>query len=157
MVRLHLRPPSVPYRSTPWRSAVPRPGPTADARWPVLALALTGLRQAGRRAVRIVDADCGDGALLLAAARHARMLGFVAIEARGVDGAPAPITRARAAAATFDDAAIGVSFECADMIAALAQERDLAPDIVLAPTVTSAATTRALTRTGARVIAGGQA
>jgi len=129
----------------------------ADARWPVLALALVELRQAGRRAVRIVDADCGNGALLLTAARQARALGFVAIEARGVDGAPALITRARTAAAALDDAAIGVSFDCADMVAALVQERDLAPDIVLAPAVASAAMTLALTRAGARVIAGGRA
>lgn len=83
---------------------------------------------------------------MLAAARQARTLGFVAIEARGVDGPPALIARARTAAAALDDAAIGVSFDCADMVAALAQEHDLAPDIVLAPAVASAATTRALTR-----------
>jgi len=146
MVRLHLRPLTIPDPTTPRRSAGARRGPLADARWPVLALTLAELRRAGRRAVRIVDADCGDGALLLAAARQARTLGFVAIEARGVDGPPALIARARTAAAALDDAAIGVSFDCADMVAALAQEHDLAPDIVLAPAVASAATTRALTR-----------
>ncbi len=111
------------------------------------------MREARRHAVRIVDADCGDGALLLAAVRHARALGFVAIEARGVDGAPALIARARTAAATLDDLAIGVTFDNADMVAALAQEHDLAPDIVLAPAVAS----EALARAGARVIAGERA
>jgi 2-polyprenyl-3-methyl-5-hydroxy-6-metoxy-1,4-benzoquinol methylase len=129
----------------------------ADARWPVLARALAELREARRRAVRIVDADCGDGALLLAAARHARVLGFVAIEVRGVDGAPALIARARAAAAALDDAAIGICFDCADMVEALAQEHDFPADIVLAPAALSEAATLALARAGARVIARGRA
>jgi SAM-dependent methyltransferase len=43
------------------------------------------LRKAGRRAVLIVDPACGDGALLVRAARRAEALGFVAIEALGFD------------------------------------------------------------------------
>ncbi|MBY9064772.1 SAM-dependent methyltransferase [Sphingomonas yunnanensis] len=119
-----------------------------------MALALAELRSARRRAVRIVDADCGDGALLLAAARQARALGFVAIEARGIDGAPTLIARARAAAAALDDAAIGIRFDCADMVAALAQEHDLPADIVLAPATAPRSVAVALTRAGDRVLTG---
>jgi SAM-dependent methyltransferase len=46
---------------------------------------LLRLRKAGRRAILIVDPACGDGALLLRAARRAETLGFVAIEALGFD------------------------------------------------------------------------
>jgi SAM-dependent methyltransferase len=102
-----------------------------DPRWAQIAARLLWLKQQGRRAVRIVDADCGAGALLLHAVVHARSLGFVAIEGRGIDGSPALIGRARAAAARCTDPAIGVTFEIADMVSALREEQDLPADIVL--------------------------
>ena len=102
-----------------------------DPRWPVLAAVLQELHDQKRYAVRIVDADCGAGCLLLHAVRHARALGFTAIEGRGIDGSPALIGRARAAAARVRDPAIGVVFEMGDMVEALRDEHDLPADIVL--------------------------
>jgi SAM-dependent methyltransferase len=108
----------------------PRPG-CADARWPELAAALDGLRASHRGSIRIVDADCGTGALLLCAARHARAIGFTAIEARGVDSDPALVDRARAAAAEVHDPAIGITLETGDLTDALGVEADFPADIVL--------------------------
>lgn len=102
-----------------------------DPRWPAIAVALAMLRDQHRRAVRIVDADCGAGALLLQTVRHARALGFTAIEGRGIDGSPALIGRARAAAARLSDPAIGVAFELADMATALQEEFELPANVVL--------------------------
>lgn len=102
-----------------------------DPRWPAIAARLALLREQGRRAVRIVDADCAAGALLLHTLHHARSLGFTAIEGRGIDGSPALIGRARSAAAARADPAIGVVFEVADIVAALLEEQDLPADIIL--------------------------
>lgn len=102
-----------------------------DPRWPAVATALAMLRHEGRCAVRIVDADCGAGALLLQTMQTARALGFTAIEGRGIDGSPALVGRARAAAARVSDPAIGVAFELADMVTALHDEFELPADIVL--------------------------
>ena len=102
-----------------------------DQRWPRVAAELARLRAARRRSVRIVDADCGAGDLLLCAVRHARALGFTSIEARGIDGAPALICHAQAAAGHLGDPAIGISFEAADMVCALRDECEFPADIVL--------------------------
>ncbi|MGH6616563.1 SAM-dependent methyltransferase [Sphingomonas sp.] len=102
-----------------------------DARWPAVAAALDGLRAARRCSIRIVDAACGTGELLLCAVRHARALGFTAIEARGIDAAPALVDRARAAAAGVRDPGIGITFETADLVAALSEETDLPADILV--------------------------
>jgi hypothetical protein len=130
---------TMPY-AAPARG-LPRPAPRhpmpgsraarADARWPAIAAALTALRLRHRHAVRIVDADCACGALLIEAVRHARTLGFTAIEGRGIDGSPAMIGRARAAAARLADPAIGLTFELADMRAALTAEAEFPADLVL--------------------------
>lgn len=128
------------YRSAPHvrplarrpAAAPARPASTVgDDRWPAIVDALAALRDAGRYSVRIVDADCGAGGLLLRAVRHARALGFTAIEGRGIDGAPALIARAKALAATLRDPATGVTFETADLLTALADEADLPVDIIL--------------------------
>lgn len=71
---------------------------------------LSALRHGGRKSVEIVDACCGDGALLVAAAKRARALGFVAIEAKGFDTAPDCVERAWALAAAIRDPAIGCTF-----------------------------------------------
>lgn len=102
-----------------------------DARWPTIVAALSGLRAVKRHSVRIVDADCERGNLLLCAVRHARAIGFTAIEARGIGGSPAQIRRARAAAAAIDDPAIGISFEADDLITALEGEADFPADILV--------------------------
>lgn len=102
-----------------------------DERWPAVAAALAALRAARRRSVRIVDADCGGGALLLCAARHARALGFTAIEARGIDRAPWRVERARASAVAIRDAAIDITFETADVVDALDAEAQFPADIVM--------------------------
>lgn len=102
-----------------------------DTRWAAICAALAALRERGRRSVRIVDADCACGTLLIEAVRHARALGYTAIEGRGIDGSPAMVGRARAAAARLHEPAIGLTFEVADMIEALASEADFPADIVL--------------------------
>ena len=120
--------------SRPRPKSVATPGSRAargDPRWPRIAVALAGLRERHRHAVRIVDADCGCGTLLIETVRYARTLGFIAVEGRGIDGVPAMIGRARAAATRLDDPAIGLVFDLADMIQALVQEADFPADIVL--------------------------
>lgn len=102
-----------------------------DKRWPAMAAALASLRDSHRRSVRIVDADCGSGSLLLCAVRHARALGFTAIEARGVGAAPGRVARARIAAAMLRDPAIGISFETDDVVRAMTEEADFPADIVI--------------------------
>lgn len=104
---------------------------TIDVRWPAVAAALAHLRAARRRSLRIVDAECGDGRLLVRAAIHARALGFTAIEARGIGRAPLLARTARAAAGTIRDPAIGLAFDSGDLIAALAEEADFPADILL--------------------------
>ena len=102
-----------------------------DPRWHDLAVALAALRENRRRAVRIIDADCGSGAMLLEAVMHARRLGFTAVEGRGIDTSPALIARARNGAARLRDPGVGIVFEVADMTAALEGEADFPADIVL--------------------------
>lgn len=102
-----------------------------DPRWSSIAAALVDLRERHRHSVRIVDADCACGTLLIEAARCAHALGFTAVEGRGIDGAPTMVGRARAAAARLHDPAIGLTFELVDMAQALAQEADFPADIVL--------------------------
>ncbi len=93
--------------------------------------ALIGLRKVGRCAIRILDVGCGDGAWLISTVLRAPMLGFVAIEGRGFDPAPALIDRARSIAAGIADPRVGFSFDVADPCAALAQEDDHGADIIL--------------------------
>lgn len=115
-------------------SVVPFPGSwsaTHDPRWPAIADALEELRERGRQAIRIVDADCGAGSLLLHALHHARALGFTAIEGLGIDGSPALVGRARAAASRAPDAGIGVVFEVDDVVASLERESEFPADILL--------------------------
>ncbi len=102
-----------------------------DPRWPRITAALAAMRERHRHAVRIVDADCACGTLLIAAVRYARVLGFTAIEGHGIDDAAPLIGRARAAAARLHDPAIGLSFERADLAQALAREADVPADILL--------------------------
>jgi SAM-dependent methyltransferase len=123
---LSVRSPSYPPAAMPGSRAA-----RSDIRWPEIASALAGLRAKRRHAVRIVDADCACGALLIEVVRHARAIGFTAIEGRGIDGSPAMIGRARAAAARVQDPAIGLEFQAADMMTALLDENDLPADIVL--------------------------
>jgi SAM-dependent methyltransferase len=124
-----------------------------DDRWPAIAAELAALREAGRFSVRIVDADCGTGALLLAALRHARAIGFTAIEGRGIDGAPALVARARSAARRLHDPAIGVVFEVAALGAALIEEADVPADIVLWHGRSQRSVPAAVAAAGHRVIA----
>ena len=72
--------------------------------------ALQTLHIHGRHSVFIVDTTCGDGRLLIHAARRARALGFVAIDARGFDPAPGKIALANAAARAVRDPATGFAF-----------------------------------------------
>jgi hypothetical protein len=124
---------TAPFRQ-PDQPGRPFPGSRAaihDPRWPRIATVLAGLRERGRYSVRIVDADCGAGCLLLHALRHARALGFTAIEGRGIDGSPALVGRARGAADRARDPAIGVAFEVADMAHVLEAEQEVPADILL--------------------------
>lgn len=102
-----------------------------DPRWQAICAALARLREQGRCSVRIVDADCGAGSLLVLAAHHARALGFTAIEGRGIDQSPALVGRARASASRAGDPAIGLEFDVLDVFEALRAEEELPADILL--------------------------
>ena len=92
----------------------PRPMRSSDADlralWKVHRV-LRELRATGRRAISILDTRCGNGDLLIRAARHARALGFVAIEARGFDALAGGIAAARVAARAWPDPGIGFVFD----------------------------------------------
>lgn len=118
-------------RTQPRRAAAAPRLRCRDARWPAVAAALSALRATKRCSVRIIDTDCGTGTLLLCAARHARMLGFTAIEVLGIDDAEALVERARVAANGVRDPAIGLTFETRDLASALGDEADFPADIVL--------------------------
>jgi SAM-dependent methyltransferase len=102
-----------------------------DRRWPSIVRCIAELRENGRRAIRIVDVHCGAGTVLIAAARRARALGFVAIEARGVDSDPRLIGRASAAARGIADPAMGFSITVGDAERTLIEEAVFRADIVL--------------------------
>jgi len=127
----HPIPAPSPRRAVQRRSPAARPAQCRDSRWPMVAAALARLRAARRHSVRIVDADCGDGALLLCAVRHARALGFTAIEARGIGDDPGLIACAKAAAVLLCDPAIGIAFETGDPGCALCSEAEFPADILL--------------------------
>ena len=131
---LSISPGPIPFH----RLAKPRPrSPSVrrsaahDPRWAAVTAHLAALKEQGRHAIRIVDADCGAGALLLGALLQARAFGFTAIEGRGIDGSPPMIGRARASAARLRDPAIGVTFEVGDVAAVLRDEADLPADLLL--------------------------
>lgn len=117
--------------NTALRAAV-RSSAEKDRRWPALIRKLKSLRKRGRRSVRIVDAHCGAGELLIAAARRARALGFLAIEGRGIDADRSLIAAARRAAAEEKDPAIGFLFEEGDAREAMREEAEFPADLLLA-------------------------
>lgn len=129
-MRTALRIATAPRRM-PAHPATIRRSVRADPRWPHIVAALQALRDAHRHAVRIVDADCACGTLLIEAVRHARAMGFTAIEGRGIDGSPALVGRARAAAARLHDPAIGLTFDMLDLRTALATEVEAPADLLL--------------------------
>lgn len=75
---------------------------------------LRELRDAKRHSVAILDTHCGRGDLLIAAAEHARRLGFTAVDVRGYDHSARKIGLARFAALHHTDPAIGFTFEQRD-------------------------------------------
>jgi hypothetical protein len=107
------------------------PAPCEDPRWPALSARLEVLRESGRRALRIVHVPCGDGALLIAAARRARSLGFLSIEAVGAAVDPERLERARRRASLHAESAIGFAFKLAQPLASLEAEAEFPADIVL--------------------------
>jgi len=104
-----------------------------DRRWPAMLRKLKGLRKRGRRSIRIVDADCGAGELLMHAVRRAREMGFVAIEGRGIDADPRLIASALRAAARQGDPAIGLVFEQGDPDRVIREEAEYPADLLLCP------------------------
>lgn len=120
-------------RGRPVRDAGPSPflRSSVDPRWPVVAAALHHLCLTRRRSLRIVDVACGNGRLLIHAARHARALGFTGIEARGIDIAPSLIASAQVGALRVRDPAIGLVFETCDLLTALEEEAGFPADILL--------------------------
>ncbi|RXZ29977.1 SAM-dependent methyltransferase [Sphingomonas desiccabilis] len=114
-----------PHSRTVRRSAI------QDPRWAAVTAHLAALREQGRHAIRIVDADCGAGALLLGALLYARALGFTAIEGRGIEVSPPLVGRARASAARLRNPAIGVTFEVGDVATALRDEAEVPADLLL--------------------------
>jgi SAM-dependent methyltransferase len=124
-----------------------------DRRWPAMLRKLKGLRKRGRRSIRIVDADCGAGELLIHAVRRARAMGFVAIEGRGIDADPRLIASARRAAARQSDPAIGLVFEQGDPDEAMREEAEYPADLLLCPASdTGARELKALARTAADTV-----
>jgi SAM-dependent methyltransferase len=121
MPAMFTNPPSVDVHS----------GFGADAITARIDHALLDMRASGRRALRILDVGCADGGALIEAVLHAVMLGFVAIEARGFDSKPDLVDRARATAVGIRDPRLGLTFDVADVLAALAEEDDHGADIVL--------------------------
>ena len=89
------------------------------------------LSERKRRAVRIVDINCGDGALLIHTAREARKLGFLSIECVGVDENHALIEDAQERAHFITDTAIGLDFAVAAPREQLKKEADFPADIIL--------------------------
>jgi hypothetical protein len=116
----------------------------ADRRWPRLMRALTSLRERGRRSIRIVDAQCGSGELLIEAAACARGLGFVAIEAHGTDRDAATVARARATGRGRTDPAIGITFAVDSLDHTLREEAAFPADIILCDTLDPALHSAAL-------------
>lgn len=114
----------------------PRPMRSSDkdlrALWKVHRV-LRDLRAKGRRAISIVDTHCGNGDLLIRAARHARALGFVAIEAQGFDALAGSVAAASAAARAWPDSGIGFVFEVRPRGGALPVE-DFEADILIGST-----------------------
>lgn len=124
-----------------------------DHRWPAMLRKLKGLRKRGRRAIRIVDADCGAGELLIHAVQRAREMGFVAIEGRGIDADPRLIASALRAAARQGDPAIGLVFEQGDPDRVLREEAEYPADLLLCPASdTGARELKALARTAADTV-----
>lgn len=95
-----------------------------DPRWNALVAQLAELREQGRRAIRMVDLNCGEGALLIEAAKQASRLGFLAIEGAGVDPDPDKISAARRRAGMLHDVAIGLEFEAMPPMERLAREAE---------------------------------
>jgi hypothetical protein len=108
--------------------AAPIDGGALHARVDALFAAL---REQGRRAVRIVDLDCGTGRRIRRVARRARALGFVSVEARGCARGGREAAAATRAGAARPDPAVGFQFDATDPDAALLEERDDA-DLVIA-------------------------
>lgn len=142
--------------STSPKKASSLPGSRAashDPRWLAICAALARLREQGRHSIRMVDADCGAGSLLILATHHARALGFTAIEGRGIDGSPTLIGRARASAMRAGDPAIGLEFAVQDVLEALRSEEELPADILLWTGPHHGAVGTALSRAAVLVIA----
>lgn len=113
------------------------PGPDAatkavrDPRWHTLVSRLKALRKRGRRAVRIIDVNCGDGILLIQAVKKARTLGFLSIEGVGIDGDPQHIGEAQWRSRLLTDSAIGLEFHVGDPATQLELEAEFPADIIL--------------------------
>jgi hypothetical protein len=110
-----------------WPSLAIETGGPSDA---CVARALAQFRAQGHCAVRMLDLQCGDGLRLIHAAEHARALGFVAIEGRGVSCSPAAVRHARRQAEAATHPSTGLIFEVAEPIGALAAEHDGAADFI---------------------------
>lgn len=124
-----------------------------DRRWPAMLRKLKGLRKRGRRSIRIVDADCGAGDLLIHAVRRAREMGFLAIEGRGIDADPRLIASALRAAARQRDPAIGLVFEQGDPDKVMREEAEYPADLLLCPASDTDTRERAaLARTAANTV-----
>lgn len=132
----HLSPPAIVWMQPATLGIAARPDTIGDRaeqdrRWPAMLRKLKGLRKLGRRSIRIVDADCGAGDLLIHAAQRARELGFVAIEGRGVDTDPQLVASAQRNAAQQSDPAIGLVFELGDQDKAMHDETEFPADLLL--------------------------
>lgn len=152
-----------PPNSTPWPFALFQPmteksqalvDAFRDPRWRRVKARLKALRLKGRRAVRIVDVNCGNGGLLVQSADYARSLGFLSIEAVGVDCSSRLIEAARHRARSAADLAIGLKFDVAEPLWQLEAEAEFPADIVLfeEPARPSPALAEAVRRAGDLVL-----
>lgn len=94
---------------------------------------LIALRRAGRRAILIVDSDCGDGERLIQAANRARALGFLVVDAEGYDRSREHVALASRAAAARGDPTVRFRFAARDAIASapFCNGRDAPADVLL--------------------------
>lgn len=108
-------------------AAPPARGP-GEAR---IAAALRRFHDAGHRAIRILDLECGNGERLLHAAAQARALGFVSVEGRGASLSAANVRHARHHAGQQRHPSTDLQFAIGEPIGLLASEHDGAADLVL--------------------------
>jgi SAM-dependent methyltransferase len=104
----------------------------ADRRiWALIERILIELRESGARSISVLDAGCGPGTWLRRIVARARLLGFEAITARGLDVARVQVQRAQFLARDLSEMpGVNLTFEVADLGGEL-READASVDLAL--------------------------